>query len=61
MLIDTGATVNILDVKTHKNIGSPKLNKSDTKLLPYGDDKQLEVAGACKLEVETKRKRFRLQ
>lgn len=43
MMIDTGATVNILDDKTHKNIGSPKLNRNDTQLLPYGGGKPLEV------------------
>jgi hypothetical protein len=56
MMIDTGATVNILDDKTHKNIGSPKLNRNDTQLLPYGGGKPLEVTGACGLEVETKDK-----
>ncbi|VDI49213.1 Hypothetical predicted protein [Mytilus galloprovincialis] len=56
MMIDTGATVNILDDKTHKNIGSPKLNKNDIKLLPYGGGKPLEVTGACELGVETKHK-----
>ncbi|CAC5425645.1 unnamed protein product [Mytilus coruscus] len=54
MMIDTGATVNILDDKTHQNIGSPKLNKNDTKLLPYGGGKPLDVTGACELQVETK-------
>lgn len=54
MMIDTGATVNILDDKTHQNIGSPKLNKNDTKLLPYAGGKPLDVTGACELEVETK-------
>ena len=53
-MIDTGATVNILDDKMHKNIGSPKLNGNDTKLLPDGGGKPLEVTGACELEVETK-------
>jgi hypothetical protein len=56
MMIDTGATVNILDDKTHKNIGSPKLNRNDTQLLPYGGGKPLEVTGACGIEVETKDK-----
>ena len=34
----------------------PKLNRNDTKLLPYGGGKPLEVTGACELEVETKDK-----
>ena len=56
MMIDNGATVNILDDKTHKHIGSPKLNRNDTQFLPYGGGKPLEVTGACGLEVETKDK-----
>jgi hypothetical protein len=56
MMIDNGATVNILDDKTHKNIGSPKLSRNDTQLLHYGGGKPLDVTGACELEVETKDK-----
>jgi hypothetical protein len=51
MMIDNGATVNILDDKTHKNIGSPKLSRNDTQLLHYGGSKPLDVTGACELEV----------
>ncbi|VDI58321.1 Hypothetical predicted protein [Mytilus galloprovincialis] len=53
IMIDTGATVNILD-KTHQNIGSQKLNKNDTIPLPYGGGQSLDVTGARELQVETK-------
>ena len=37
LMIDTGASVNILDENTHSQIGKPKLNKRDPiQLMPYG-------------------------
>ena len=54
LMIDTGATVNILDNKTYKDIGSPELRKSDTKLLPYGGGRPLKIYGTCEIEVEAK-------
>lgn len=56
LLIDTGASVNILDDETYKNIGSPKLTKSNPKLMPYGGNQPLKVRGQCSVTVETKNK-----
>ena len=40
MLIDTGASVNIMDENTYKLIGSPKLQKKQkSNLFPYGGEK----------------------
>lgn len=50
MMIDTG----ILDNITYKGIGSPKLRKNDTKLLPYGGGRPLKIHGTCEIEVEAK-------
>ena len=55
-MIDTGASVNILDENTYSQIGKPKLNKRDPiHLMPYGGGKPLTVMGRCAVMVETKR------
>lgn len=57
MLIDTGASVNILDEKTYKKIGSPKLQKRNIPpLYPYGGSQSLNVKGHCQVTVETANK-----
>ncbi|XP_062585044.1 uncharacterized protein K02A2.6-like [Saccostrea cucullata] len=56
LMIDTGATVNVLDETTYKYLGCPKLKRDKTKLVPYGGGSQLEVLGNCELEVETRNK-----
>ena len=56
LMIDTGASVNILDENTYSQIGKPKLNKRDPiQLVPYGGGKPLTVMGRCAVMVETKR------
>ena len=56
LMIDTGASVNILDENTFSQIGKPKLNKRDPiQLMPYGGGKPLTVMGRCAVVVETKR------
>ena len=56
LMIDTGASVNILDENTYSQIGKPKLNKRDPiQLMPYGGGKPLTVMGRCAVMVETKR------
>jgi len=58
ILIDTGASVNILDIATYQKIGSPKLHKSKItpQLFPYGGEHLLKVIGQCRLLIETKEK-----
>jgi hypothetical protein len=54
-LLDTCATVSLLDQKTHDRIGAPKLTREkNPNLLPYGGGSSIKVMGQCKLTVETK-------
>ena len=54
-LLDTGATVSLLDQKIHDRIGAPKLTREkNPNLLPYGGGSSIKVMGQCKLTVETK-------
>ncbi|XP_062614628.1 uncharacterized protein K02A2.6-like, partial [Saccostrea cucullata] len=54
-LLDTGASVNVLDQTTYVKIGSPKLEKeSNPALVPFGGGKQLTVFGSCQLKIEWK-------
>jgi hypothetical protein len=54
-LLDTGATVSLLDQKTHDRIGAPKLTREkNPNLLQYGGGSSIKVMGQCKLTVETK-------
>ncbi|CAC5426706.1 unnamed protein product [Mytilus coruscus] len=54
-LLDTGATVNLLDQKTYHKIGAPKMKKGNNpNLLPYGGSDPLKFMGQCQLSVETK-------
>ena len=55
LLVDTGSTVNIIDEKTHKQLGQPQLKKgSQPNLYPYGNDTPLHVLGQCEILIETK-------
>lgn len=57
LLLDSGASVNILDEQTYKSIGSPKLQKNNNPpLYPYGGGKALNIKGRCQLMVETANK-----
>jgi hypothetical protein len=54
-LLDTGATVSLLDQKTHDRIWAPKLTREkNPNLLPYRGGSSIKVMGQCKLTVETK-------
>ena len=54
-LLDTVASVNVLDQSTHVKIGSPILERETNQtLLPYGGGKQLTVLGSCWLQIEWK-------
>ena len=54
-LLDTGASVNVLDEATYQKLGKPFLERSDTpRLVPYGGGKRLKVAGSCVMTVEWK-------
>jgi hypothetical protein len=54
VLLDTGASVNILDEDTYRKVGTPVLEKKNTpRLLPYGGGQPLKVLGKCELVIET--------
>ena len=59
-LIDTGATVNILDEKSFEKInttGKPVvLKKSNTKIFAYGSKASLQLLGTFEETVETNKK-----
>ena len=56
-MIDTGATVNILDQHTYKQIGSPKISKRNLpKLLPYGGRDIIPIEGSCEIIAEKNNK-----
>ena len=56
-MVDTGASVNILDEQTHRSIGGPKLTKRNLpNLHPYGGGPPLQVSGMCDIVIETTRK-----
>ena len=55
ILLDTGASVNILDECTYEHIGKPALTKHvKPKLYPYGGGKPLNLIGKCVVTIETK-------
>ena len=46
VLIDSGASVNLLDKHTYDNlIPRPALKKTSVKIYPYGSEKHLKVLG----------------
>ena len=46
MVVDTGATVNIMDENTLSKLKSqPKLNNTKTKIYPYGSGKSIDIIG----------------
>ncbi|KAJ8299252.1 hypothetical protein KUTeg_023312, partial [Tegillarca granosa] len=54
LLVDTGASVNILDEATHRKIGSPAIKyREKPHLVPYGGGHKIDVLGVCELRVET--------
>ncbi|KAJ8310236.1 hypothetical protein KUTeg_012101, partial [Tegillarca granosa] len=54
LLVDTGASVNILDEATHRIIGSPAIKyREKPHLVPYGGGHKIDVLGVCELRVET--------
>lgn len=53
-LLDTGASVNILDEASYLKIGQPRLETDGAKLIPYGVDTPLDVIGTCLLAVQWK-------
>jgi hypothetical protein len=55
VLVDTGASVNILDEDTYEAIGRPTLTKNKLPSLhPYGGGAPLKVLGMCEVAVESK-------
>ena len=52
MMVDTGASVNIIDTSTYEHIGKPTLSKKDIKLYAYGQMTELPVQGHFKGEIE---------
>ncbi|XP_069129130.1 uncharacterized protein [Argopecten irradians] len=55
IIVDTGATVNILDEKTFQSMKSkPKLQKSNTNLYPYGSGEPIDIVGTFETEIKSK-------
>ena len=55
ILVDTGASINIIDQSTYERIGLLKVKRDKgPKLLPYGGSNPLKTLGTLKLHVETK-------
>ena len=52
-VIDTGASVNIIDRNTWRNIGT-ELQNSKARLLPYGSDAPLELLGQFQATLQSK-------
>ena len=59
-LIDSGATVNLMDAQTFKAIKNKKstLKKSQLKIFPYGSDKPLDLLGSYSTSVQVAGKEF---
>ena len=52
-LIDTGASVNILDENTYKQLGKPPFSDTHlSPLFPYGGTTPLQVLGSCRLPTQ---------
>ena len=45
MLIDTGASADVIDETTWQKLRKPALDRSNTKLIPYGSNDKLQVLG----------------
>ena len=57
IMIDTGATVNILDGSTYDKLKQrPSLQPSSLNLIPYGPKSSLPVSGSFEVEVESAHK-----
>ncbi len=55
-LVDTGASVDTIDGKTHKSLGSPRMDKITENVLGYGSKTALEFKGKVNTQVEVKHK-----
>lgn len=51
MMVDTAASVNIIDQVTYTAIGQPSLSQSDIRLFTYGRQEQIPVSGKVKVVV----------
>ena len=57
LLVDTGASINILDEETFSQIQSdPKLEKTTVKVYPYNSNSPLKLLGKFQATVETKKR-----
>jgi hypothetical protein len=56
-IVDTGATVDVIDSKTYDRLKySVKLCKSTTKIFAYGSDKPLPLKGEFQATVESNKR-----
>lgn len=51
-MIDTGASVNIIDENTYQELGCPKLSRKKTNVFAYGSKQALDVRGKFIAEIE---------
>ena len=57
LLVDTGASVNVMDEKTFRQIPSnPKLEKTSVKVYPYNSNNPVKLLGKFEATVETKKR-----
>ena len=55
MMIDTGASVNVMDEATYDNIHRPTLMRHrGPRIMPYGGGTSLNVLGVCGVTLESK-------
>ena len=56
-LIDTGASINLIDEKTFNKFKTkPALNSVSTKIFAYGANKPTVIIGLFRAEIESKRR-----
>ena len=56
ILVDTGASVNLIDGTTYNTLEKiPQLKKSNTKIFTYGGEKPMKIIGKFETMVESKK------
>ena len=56
ILIDTGASINVIDETTHAKMKNAQLRATKTKVFPYHGDSPVKLLGCFQAIIETKRK-----
>ena len=56
MVVDTGATINVIDQETFAKIGNVKLQSPQTKAFAYDCTKPVQLSGKFNAAIETKKR-----